>query len=191
MEGLLGLLIGVGLSAACGFRVFVPLLGMSVAAMSGHLTLSPGFEWIGSETAVVAFGVATLIEIGAYYIPWLDNALDSVATPAAVIAGTIVTASMVGDMSPFLKWSLAAIMGGGTAGIIQSGTVLLRGASSAFSGGLANPVVATGELAGASAITLLAILIPLVAVVFALALISYIIYRVIGSRRKAKEGAAT
>lgn len=190
MEGLLGLLIGIGLSAACGFRVFVPLLGMSVAAMSGHLTLASGFEWIGSETAVVAFGIATLLEVGTYYIPWLDNALDAVATPAAVIAGTIATASMVGDMSPFLKWSLAAIMGGGTAGIMQSGTVLLRGASTAFSAGLANPVVATAELVGASAITALAIAIPLVAGILVTGIVSYIVFKVM-SRRRAKEGVTT
>lgn len=73
METLLGLMIGIGLSAACGFRVFVPLPGMSIAALSGYLSLSPEFEWIGTWPALIAFATATVLEIAAYYIPWVDN----------------------------------------------------------------------------------------------------------------------
>ena len=117
MELFLSLCVGIGLSAACGFRIFVPLLAMSIAANSGHLKLVPSFEWVGSDTALITFAVATVLEIAAYYIPWLDNLLDTIATPAAVVAGTIVTASMVGGMSPFLKWTLAVIAGGGAGGL--------------------------------------------------------------------------
>src|SRR5438067_10477668 len=112
MDTVLGIMAGIGLSAACGFRVFVPLLVMSVAAISGHLTLAPGFQWIGSYPALNAFSVATGLEVAGYYIPWLDNFLDSISTPAAIIAGTIITASMVTGLSPFLKWTLASIAGG-------------------------------------------------------------------------------
>src|SRR5215475_13958065 len=112
METLLSICIGIGLSAACGFRVFVPLLAMSIAALSGHLTLAQGFAWIGSYPTLIAFSVATCLEIAGYYIPWVDHLLDTIATPAAIIAGTIVTASMVTDVSPFLKWTLAVIAGG-------------------------------------------------------------------------------
>src|SRR6266404_582426 len=98
METLLSICVGIGLSAACGFRVFVPLLVMSIAALSGHLTLAHGFEWIGSYPALVAFAVATCLEIAGYYIPWVDNLLDTIATPAAIIAGTIITAAMVTDV---------------------------------------------------------------------------------------------
>src|SRR5438477_6553096 len=146
MEILLSVCIGIGLSAACGFRVFVPLLVMSIAAMSGHLTLAKGFDWIGSYPALIAFSVATVMEIAAYYIPWLDNLLDTIATPAAIIAGTIVTASLVTGTSPFLKWALAIIAGGGVAGIIQGTTVVARGASTGSTGGLANALLATIQL---------------------------------------------
>src|SRR6516225_5140167 len=139
-ETLLGIALGIGLSAACGFRVFVPLLALSLASISGHLTLAPGFAWIGSYPALVAFSVATCLEIAGYYIPWVDHLLDTIATPAAVVAGIIVTASMVTGMSPFLKWSLAIIAGGGAAGLVQGTTVLTRGASTATTGGLANPL---------------------------------------------------
>jgi hypothetical protein len=160
METILSLCLGIGLSAACGFRVFVPFLIMSLAAWSGHLTLAPGFQWIGSYPALVTFSAATILEIAGYYIPWLDHLLDTLATPAAAVAGTIITASCVADMSPFLKWTLAVIAGGGTATMIQASTVLLRGASTLATGGLGNPVFATAELTGAVVTSTLSIAAP-------------------------------
>ena len=94
MDTLLAVSLGIGLSAACGFRVFVPLLVMSVASLSGHLTLAPGFQWIGTYPALITFSVATVAEIGGYYIPWVDHLLDTMATPAAIVAGTVITASV-------------------------------------------------------------------------------------------------
>ena len=165
METLLSICVGIGLSAACGFRIFVPLLVMSIANLSGHLSLAHGFEWIGSYPALLAFFVATGLEITGYYIPWLDHLLDAIATPAAIVAGTIITASMVTDTSPFLKWTLAVIAGGGAAGLVQGATVLTRGASTITTGGLANPLVATLELAGAFITSVLAVVVPILAVV--------------------------
>jgi hypothetical protein len=168
---LMSVCLGVGLSAACGFRVFVPLLAMSVASLSGHLTLAHGFNWIGSYPALIAFSVATSCEIGGYYIPWLDHLLDTIASPAAVVAGTVVTASIVTDMSPLLRWTLAVIAGGGVAGVIQGGTVITRGASTATTAGFANPIFATIELGGAVVTTLAAFVAPIAACVIILLLI--------------------
>jgi len=172
METLLGLIVGVGLSAACGFRVFVPLLGMSIAALSGYITLASDFAWIGTRTALLAFSVATILEIATYYVPWVDNMMDALMTPAAVVAGTIVTASMVGDISPFLKWSLAVIAGGGVSAIVQGGTVALRAGSSGTTGGLANPMVSTIEMIGSILVTILAIVLPILCL-FAVVWICY------------------
>src|SRR5205085_3194476 len=146
MKTLLSICLGIGLSAACGFRVFVPLLVMNLASLSGHLALADGFAWIGSYPALVAFSVATVLEIAGYYVPWLDHLLDTIATPAAIIAGTLVSASMVNHFSPFLNWTLAIIAGGGAAGMVQGATVLARGFSSAGTAGLGNPLVSTAEL---------------------------------------------
>ena len=165
METILSLCVGIGLSAACGFRVFVPFLVMSVASYSGHLTLSPGFQWIGSYPALIAFSVATALEIAGYYIPWLGHLLDTAATPAAIVAGSIVTASFVTDVSPFLRWTLAVIAGGGAAGVIQASTVLLRGASTLTTGGLANPLFATAELTGSLVMSLLSLVAPVMTIV--------------------------
>ncbi|MBX2997097.1 MAG: DUF4126 domain-containing protein [Caldilineaceae bacterium] len=188
MDILLSLAVGLGLAAAVGFRVFVPFTIISVAAMSGHLNLAPGFDWIGTYPALIAFGTATLLEILAYYIPWVDNLLDSVATPVAVVAGVIITASVVGDVSPWLRWSLAVIAGGGIAGIIQSGTVLLRGASSMTTGGLGNVVVSSAELLGSVLASILALLFPLIALALLIALVIWFIGR---RRERSARGQAS
>lgn len=179
METLLGIALGIGLSAACGFRVFVPLLMMNLASISGHFQLSPEFAWIGTPYATLAFTVATIAEIIGYYFPWFDNILDTVATPAAVIAGTIVSASVITDISPFLKWTLALIAGGGIAGLVQGTTVALRSKSSLFTGGVGNPVVSTLELAGSIITTLLALLVPVLTIVL-IGLLCFFVFRKVG-----------
>jgi hypothetical protein len=174
METIVSLLIGVGLSAACGFRVFVPLLVLSLAAHSGHLTLASGFEWMGSDAALIAFAGATVLEVAAYYVPWVDNLLDSVAGPAAVIAGMLVTASLVTEMSPFLKWTLAVIAGGGVAGLVKGTTTVTRGTSTLTTGGLANPLLATAELGGSLVTSLVAILVPALVLLLIVALLAWV-----------------
>lgn len=173
METILGLCIGVGLSAACGFRVFVPLLVMSIATMMGWFEPSKGFEWLAMPSVCLALAVATVCEVAAYYIPWVDNALDTVATPAAMIAGTLTTMAVSsGEMSQFAGWAAAIIVGGGTAGVVQMSTVAARGVSTATTGGLGNFVVATGEWIGAILLSVSALLVPaLVAIVVVIAII--------------------
>ena len=182
MESLLSILIGICLSATCGFRIFVPLLGMSIAYHAGALNFAPGFAWIGSWPATIAFGIAMVLEIAAYYIPWLDNLLDTIATPAAIVAGTIATASMVSDVTPFFRWSLAIIAGGGVAALVQGASVTIRGASAATTGGLVNPVVSSSELAASILGTVLSILAPYAAAILFAFLLSLIMRRL--TRRK-------
>lgn len=161
METLLSIAIGIGLAAACGFRVFVPLLILNLAVLSGQINLPAGFAWIGSISATVAFATATVVEILGYYIPWFDHALDTVATPAAVVAGTLTTAVFITDVSPFLKWTMALIAGGGIAGLVQASTVALRAKSSLATAGAGNPIFSTFELAGATLTGLLAVFVPI------------------------------
>lgn len=178
METLLGIAVGIGLSAACGFRIFVPLLIMNLAVLSGQIQLPAGFAWIGSIYATIAFASATLIEVLGYYIPGVDHILDIIATPAAVIAGTITTASMSMQISPFLKWTLALIAGGGIAGLVQGSTVALRAKSSVTTAGTGNVIVATLELIGAVIIAVMAILLPLVCLAMILLFIVFVFKKV-------------
>lgn len=184
MDIFLSLCVGLGLSAACGFRIFVPLLMISAASLSGNLNLSSGFQWIGTYPALIAFGAATALEIGGYYVPWVDHLLDTVATPCAIVAGTIATASIVTDVSPFLKWSLAVIAGGGVAGLIQTSTVFARGLSTASTGGLANPIFATAELSGAVVTSILSFFMPVLAVGLILCLLIFIGRKVLRLREQ-------
>ena len=187
MDTILSIALGIGLSAACGFRVFVPLLIISVAAHTGHVSLSPGFEWIAALPALIAFGTATILEILAYYIPWLDQLLDTIATPAAVVAGVIASASVFADVSPLLRWTLALIGGGGIAGLVQGATGLTRLKSTVFTAGLGNPILSTAELFGSIITSLLALLVPAICVILILAGITLVFIsarRVLFGKRK-------
>lgn len=154
---------GVGLAAACGFRVFVPLLVLSIAATLDVVPLAEDFAWIATTPALVALATATVMEIAAYYVPWLDHALDVVATPAAVLAGVVATAALMTDISPVIRWAVAIVAGGGVAGAVQGSTVLVRLKSGVTTAGIGNPLVATGETASSTVTSVLAVVIPVVA----------------------------
>jgi hypothetical protein len=176
VDTLLSLAAGLGLAAACGFRVFVPLLALSFGARAGYVPLTDGFAWIGSDGALVAFAVATVLEVVAYYVPWLDHLLDVAASPAAIVAGMLTSASVIGDLPPLLKWTSVVIGGGGIAALVQGSTVALRLGSTAHTGGLGNAFVATAELFGAVLTSVLAVVLPLLAAAVAL-LCGWLIYR--------------
>ena len=158
------IVLGVALAAATGFRVFLPMLIVSGAAYSGHLPLDSSFAWLGTLPALIMLSVATLAEISAYYIPIIDNLLDSLTTPSAFVAGTIVSAAVMVDVQPMVKWTAAVIAGGGIAGLTQAATGVLRAHSTVLTGGLGNSVIATGEFGGALLISFLALAAPAVAI---------------------------
>ena len=164
----LAIMIGLALSAACGLRVFVPLLVLSIAATAGALSLAPSLAWIGTPEAIIAFSVATVAEIVAYKVPWLDHALDTIASPAAVMAGTIVSASQLGaihGVSPLVQWTCAIIAGGGVAALMQTGSVSTRAISTLTTAGLANPFISAGQSLLAIALSVLAVLVPILAII--------------------------
>ena len=174
---MLSLGVGLGLAAAVGLRVFVPLLMLGLAARFGGLPLSDGFAWVSSGPALSAFAVATILEVGAYYIPWLDNVLDLVAGPLAIGAGVLVTAAVTADVPPMVRWAAAIIAGGGTAAAVQGLTSLVRLKSTATTGGAANPILATFELFGSVITSFVAIVLPVLAIVVVLTII-YLVSRI-------------
>ena len=180
----LSIALGVSLSAAAGFRVFVPFLVMSVAALSGHLSLGEGWSWIGSYPALIVFAIASVVEIATYYIPWFDNLLDTITTPAAVVAGVVLTAASITDLSPLLTWTLAIIAGGGAAAMVQGGTVVVRGLSTTTTLGLGNFTVATGELVGSVAASVLAVVLPFLAFILVLLLLIWMGRLILRVRRR-------
>ena len=143
---ILSLSLGLGLAAACGFRVFIPPLMMGVASRFDLYQLEGSFTWVGETWAIAIFSVATLLEVGGYFIPWIDNLLDTIATPAAILGGIFVTsASLEGEMDPSMQWMLSILAGGGVSGVVQLGTVATRIISTGTTGGLANPLISLLE----------------------------------------------
>lgn len=185
MEILFSILLGIGLSSAAGFRVFVPLLIAGLATRFEYLEVTGGFAWLGSNTALLVFAIATAAEILAYYVPWIDNALDAIATPAATTAGVVLSAAVLTDLDPVARWTLAILAGGGSATIFQGMTTGLRQLSSVTTLGFGNPVVATGEAAASAGLALLAIVVPVAAFVLVMLLLWFVARRLLRRRRMA------
>ena len=174
---LLSLSLGLGLAAACGFRVFIPPLMMGVGSRLDLYNLEGSFVWVDDTWAIAIFAVATLLEIGGYFIPWIDNLLDAVATPAAIIGGIFVTsASLEGELDPSAQWTLSVIAGGSVSGVIQLGTVATRAISTGTTGGLANPIISLLEAVA----SILCILISLFLVAIIPIVIIFLIWKSIG-----------
>lgn len=163
--------IGIGLAAATGFRVFLPMFAVSLASYLHWIPMNESFEWLAGLPTLIITGVATVAEILAYYIPFIDHLLDTVSVPMATVAGSVLFASQFADLGTFPQWALALIAGGGTAATISSGFAGLRAASTATTGGLGNSVVGTTETAGAGIMTVLAIAAPIVAAICAIGLV--------------------
>lgn len=180
---IISIFLGIGLATAVGFRVFLPLLVLSLAGYYDVIPLNESWQWVGSLTAVITMGVATLVEIFGYYIPWFDNLLDTIALPLATLAGTAVMVATVTDLSPVITWTLAIIAGGGTAAAIKGNTSAVRLTSSTTTGGLANPVLTTVETGTSVVMAVAAIFVPIIAFVLVLFLF-FIIFRFYKKLRK-------
>lgn len=185
-DTLLSVALGIGLAAACGLRVFLPLFVSSVLAHFdlGGFGLREGFGWLAEWPAMIALGTATLAELLAYYIPFLDHALDVVAVPLSAAAGTLAAISTMADLPPMLSWGLALIAGGGLAGLISTGTAATRVASTTTTAGLGNPVIVTAETGGAAALSLLAWSFPVLALLAVGVLLWLVVRWLLGGRGK-------
>lgn len=172
---ILSTFIGIGLAAASGFRVFLPLFAVSLASYLGWIPTNDNFQWLSGLPTLIVTGVATVVEILAYYIPVVDNFLDTVTVPLATVAGSVLFASQFIELGTFPQWALAIIAGGGTAATIAAGFAGARAASTATTAGIGNNVIATTETAGAGLMSVLSIFLPVIAFILALALLILVI----------------
>lgn len=194
MEHALAICAGIALAAATGFRLFLPLLALSIAAHTNLLTPSPAFSFLSTTPALTLLLTATIIELAAYYIPWLDHALDSITTPLSLVAGTCaVLATFPAGTPEWAKWSMALLAGGAPAGLIQTGTVAARALSTYTTAGIANPVISTIELIAATVLAVLALLVPLLAAALVLAALIWAVRLLLRwtSRRQAERRRST
>lgn len=160
-ETISAITLGIGLSASTGFRVFIPLLVASIAAYFDILPLGESFEWLGSLPALICFAIAAIVEVLAYYIPFVDNLLDSIATPLSIVAGTLLMTSVFPSDNEWMKWIMGFVVGGGAAVTVQSGTALARLASSQFTAGTANPVFSTTEGVASIGVAIMSLITPI------------------------------
>lgn len=188
MEIIIALIVGIALSTTSGFRLFVPFLILSAASLAGHVELAPGFAWIGTYPALLAFASATVLEIIAYFFPFVDNMLAAVSVPAAVIAGTILTASVFFELDPFAAWVVAIVAGGGSALAGKSTSAAVHTGSTAVTGGTANPLISAVETVWSFLMALLAVLLPVAAALFLIVSVIIVvkIYRKVKGRRTAR-----
>jgi hypothetical protein len=168
---LISAFIGIGLAAATGFRIFLPMFAVSLASYMGWIPQNENFQWLSGLPTLIATGIAMIVEILAYYIPFVDHLLDTISIPLATVAGSVMFASQFTELGTFPQWALALIAGGGTAAAISSGFAGTRAASTATTGGFGNSVVATTETAGAGLMSFLALAAPVIAFVVAVLLL--------------------
>jgi hypothetical protein len=189
---LAGIALGIGLAAATGFRVFLPLLIAGLAARFGYIPLSENFQWLAGTPALLMLGTAAAAEVLAYYIPGVDHALDVLASPATLVAGAVASAAVMTDLPPSILWPVAIIGGGGIAGLTKGTAALFRAKSGLMTGGLANPAVSTAETVGATGMSLFAIALPVIALLLIVALLYWAVRRtgrLLFGRRQAEVAA--
>lgn len=154
--------LGIALAACCGFRVFVPMLVAGLASRFHIFNFSESFSWLSTTPALIALGAATIAEISAYYVPFIDNILDTISAPLAAVAGTLLATSVIPIDNEWMKWIIGIVAGGGGAGLVSSATGFLRLFSSKATLGTGNAVVSTGENAAAVTGSVLAFAIPMI-----------------------------
>ena len=187
-ETIFSILLGIGLAASVGFRVFVPLFALSIASYYNVIPLNNNWEWIGDTPAMITLGIATVLEIGAYLIPWFDNILDAIAVPLAAVAGTAVMLSTAADLDPTITWALAIIAGGGTATAIKASTSTARLASTATTGGLANPIMGVVGSGTSIIMAILAFVAPILTIIIVLVIL-WLIFKVFKWFKPKKEAS--
>jgi uncharacterized membrane protein len=182
-ETILLILMGISLSACAGLRAFLPLAAVSLMAQAGYITLAPGFDWLGSWQALAVFGLASILEIMADKYPGVDHFLDAAGLVVKPLCGALLATSLIQGMDPLLSATLGIIFGATTAGTLHIAKSKLRLASTAFTGGVANPVLSFAD-DGASIIgTVLAFAAPALAAVFVLGAVA-LIWRMLAKRRR-------
>lgn len=190
LETISAIALGIGLSASTGFRVFIPLLVAGLASRFGIVPLGESFAWMGSTPALISFGVASLLEILAYYIPFVDNLLDSIATPLSIGAGTLLMTSVFPAENEWMKWIIGFVVGGGAAATIQGGSALTRLFSTKFTAGTGNSIISTGEGVAATGFSIMSLFIPIIVAVLLIIFIVIILriaYRKLLKRRRTGE----
>ena len=177
------LAMGIGLAACAGLRAWLPLLLAGLLARAGVLELGPSFRFIASNQALILFGVATVVEILGDKIPAVDHTLDALSTVLRPAAGSLLVASVLWRVpDPLTALALGVAVGAPTALVPHAAKSALRAASTAFTGGLANPLLSLLEDLAAVLVFVFTIVLP-VAVALVIILVAVLLVRRLSRRR--------
>jgi|TARA_B100001094_G_C18073037_1_gene741124 hypothetical protein len=184
---IISICIGIGLSAATGFRVFLPPLVVGLLSRVGFIDLGESWIWLSDDASLLVLVSAALIESFAYFLPWLDNLLDVIMSPMAIVSGIVLSAAFLDGINPGFQWALSIIAGVSLSGGVQASTVFLRGLSTASTAGILNPMFSIAENSISLFLTLTALFFPLIAIVvlvLLLIVIRKIIRKLLDKKRK-------
>ncbi len=179
--------MGIALSASCGFRVFIPMLVAGLASRFQWFHFAESFSWLSSTPTLISLSTASVLEIAAYYIPFVDNILDTIATPLSMAAGTVMASSILPIENEWLRWMTGIVAGGGGAGLVASGTGLLRLLSSKFTLGTGNAAVATVENTSALAGSIMSFIVPVIMAIVFFVLFVFLIKKLVDKLTASKE----
>lgn len=149
-----------GLALTSGVNTYLPLFLLTLFARYTHLVnLSPHFQWLASDQAIIILGVLALGEVLAQKFPVVDNIWDFVHTLLRPIAGALAAGATSGaDGGP--TTALALLTGGTLATAAHSAKSSIHLVSTSKSFGFANPLLSLGEDLAVVAGTLLAVYAP-------------------------------
>jgi hypothetical protein len=185
------LAMGIGLAACAGLRAWLPLLLAGLLARGGVLELGPSFRFIASNEALILFGVATVVEMLGDKIPAVDHALDAISTVLRPAAGSLLVASVMWKIpDPLTALALGVAVGAPTSLVPHAAKSALRAASTAFTGGLGNPVLSLLEDLAAVLLFVFAIVVP-IALALTVLLVAGLVARRLARRRVRSTIAAT
>lgn len=154
-----------GLAVSSGVNTYLPLFIMALFARSTHvIRLSPRFQFLTSDQALIILGLLAACEVLAQKFPVLDNVWDLLHTLLRPLAGAIAAGATL-DASSAFETVLAMLVGGSLAAAAHSTKSSLRLASTSKTFGAANLAISLGEDAAVVTGTLLSVYAPWVMLV--------------------------
>jgi hypothetical protein len=154
--------LAYALTTSAGIRALLGLTLLSIATHLGLVHPAAPFTWLGSTTVTVILAGMALLEIFADKVPFLDHALHFVQLVTKPAAAAILVGGVTHPQSRDILIGLMAVGALNALGI-HAVTSSARVASTATTGGIANPFISIFEDVIAAGVAVLAFVAPFIA----------------------------
>ena len=182
----LEVLTGSGLAASAGLNAYIPLVLMGLLARYTDLVNLPsGWQWLGNGWVILTLAVLLAVEVVADKVPVVDHVNDVVQTVVRPTAGGLAfgagsTSETVTVSNPDTFFSTHQWVPVVTGVLIALGVHLLKSAArpviNATTAGFGAPVASTAEDATSAVMSVVAILLPVLVLVFLLGLVAFLFW---------------